>query len=56
VNIPLAAIHVATPLEGLGLALFTYALALVISLFVALIMWLLVRTLGGKAKAPAAKK
>jgi hypothetical protein len=56
VNIPLAAIHVATPLEGLGLAFFIWALTLIIALFVSLVMWLLVRTLGGKGKAAPAEK
>jgi|WetSurSiteA1Bulk_404760.scaffolds.fasta_scaffold671138_1 hypothetical protein len=55
-NLPLAEIHVTTPLHGLGLAFFTWALALVIALFVGLVMWLLVRTLGGKGKAAPAEK
>jgi hypothetical protein len=55
VNIPLAAIHITTPLGGLGLALFSYALALVISLLVALIMWILVRVLG-REKPTSIKK
>ena len=51
VYLPLAAIHVTTALDGLLLALFAWALALIISLFVALIITIMVRVLG-RNKSP----
>ena len=49
--LPLAAIHVTTALDGLLLALFAWALALIISVFVALIIKIMVRVLGRQKSA-----
>ncbi len=49
--LPLAAIHVTTALDGLLLALFAWALALIISVFVALIITIMVRVLGRQKPA-----
>jgi hypothetical protein len=56
VFIPLAAIHVTTALDGLLLALFSWALALILSLFVALIITIMVHLLGRGKTGPAAVK